>query len=218
VRWLEGSAEQLLLDTFLQKCRARKLLKARGQQRTDSTHVLGAIRALNRLECVTETFRHALNSLAVVAPDWVWQHSQPEWVDRYERRAEESRFPTPRERRVTSANLVGRDGTALLAAIYHGGAPAWLREVPAVQTLRRVWVQQYYTTGDGIRWRTEADGLPPARLFLSSPYDPEARLGKKRTTRWVGYKVHMTESCDDEAPRLLTHVETTEAVWEKNFW
>src|SRR5262249_2585634 len=84
-RLLEGSAEHLLLNAFLQKCRERKLLKARGQQRTDSTHVLGAIRALNRLECVTETFRHALNRLAVVAPEWLRTHSQPEWIDRYGR-------------------------------------------------------------------------------------------------------------------------------------
>ena len=72
-RLLERSAEHLLLDVFLQKCRDRKLLKARGQQRTDSTQVLGAIRVLNRLECVTETFRHALNSLAVAPPDWLRQ-------------------------------------------------------------------------------------------------------------------------------------------------
>jgi transposase len=81
-RLLEGSAEQLLLDAFIRKCRERKLLKARGRQRTDSTHVLGAIRALNRLECVTETLRHGLNSLAVVAPEWVRRHSRPEWVER----------------------------------------------------------------------------------------------------------------------------------------
>jgi transposase len=70
-RLLEGSAEQILLEAFLHKCREHKWLKARGRQRTDSTQVRGAIRALNRLECVTETLRHALNSLAVVAPDWV---------------------------------------------------------------------------------------------------------------------------------------------------
>ena len=48
-RLITGHAEQLLLDTLLQRCRERQLLKARGRQRTDSTHVLGAIRALNRL-------------------------------------------------------------------------------------------------------------------------------------------------------------------------
>jgi transposase len=71
---LTASAEHLLLDTLLQVCRKRKLLEARGRQHTDSTHVLAAIRVLNRLECVGETLRHALNSLAVVAPQWVRTH------------------------------------------------------------------------------------------------------------------------------------------------
>lgn len=48
---------------------------ARGKQRTDSTHVLAKIRALNRVLCVGETLRHALNCLALVAPDWLRAHS-----------------------------------------------------------------------------------------------------------------------------------------------
>ena len=178
-RVLEGSAEQLLLDAFLQKCREHKWLKARGRQRTDSTQVLGAIRALNRLECVIETLRHALNSLAVVAPEWLREHSQPEWVDRYARRTAEARLPASKEERTVYAELVGRNGTAVLAAIYHWKAPRWLREVPAVQLLQRVWVQQYSTTQGGMRWRTEVDGVPPARLFISSPYDDEGNVLKQ---------------------------------------
>jgi transposase len=66
-----GGLEQRLLDLMLEHFRAHRLLKARGKQRTDSTHVLAAIRAVNRLECVGETMRAALNSLAVAAPDWL---------------------------------------------------------------------------------------------------------------------------------------------------
>src|SRR5215471_6158745 len=100
-------------------------------------------------------------------------------------------------------------GAAILAAIYAADAPSWLREVPAVRMLQRVWMQQYYTTAEELRGRTEAEGIPPARVFLSSPYDEEAHLARKDTTQWVGYKVHLTESCDEELPRLITHVETT---------
>src|SRR6185436_1434224 len=75
-RLLTGNVEQRLLDKLLEICRAQHLVKERGQQRTDSTHVLGAIRAMNRLECVGETLRHALNVLAVTAPDWLLGHSQ----------------------------------------------------------------------------------------------------------------------------------------------
>jgi transposase len=69
-RLLAGSAESLLFDMLLTWCRDRQLVKARGRQRTDSTHVLAAVRALHRIEVVGEALRHALNTLAVVAPEW----------------------------------------------------------------------------------------------------------------------------------------------------
>src|SRR5215213_4329578 len=91
-RLLVGEQETLLLDTLLALCRERGLLKARGQQRTDSTQVLAAVRALNRLEVVGESLRHTLNVLAVVAPDWLGGQVPPEWADRYARRIEDDRL------------------------------------------------------------------------------------------------------------------------------
>jgi transposase len=210
-RLVAGSAEQRLLDALLDRCRERGWLKARGRQRTDSTHVLGRVRALNRLLCAQETLRHALNVLAVAAPEWLLANSQAAWRERYGRRCDESRIPAGQEQRRAFAQVVGEDGRALLSAVDAPGAPAWLRDVPAVVTLRLVWLQQFYQEGDAIRWRTEAEGTPPSGLSISSPYDPEARYARKETTTWVGYKVHLTESCDDDAPHLITHVETTPA-------
>jgi transposase len=210
-RLLAGGAEGLLLEKLLTRCKTLGLLKARGRQRTDSTHVLARVRATNRLGCAIETLRHALNSLAVVAPDWLRDHSPSEWVDRYGRRPDESRLPTAQGDRQAYACQVGEDGHALLAAAYGPGAPLWLGEVPAVETLRRVWVQQFAVDGGRVLWRTDAEGVPPARLFISSPHDVEARYGKKSTTTWVGYKVHLTETCEDEAPHLIVHVATTPA-------
>jgi transposase len=91
-RLLAGSAEQRLLDTLLDRCRQRGWLKARGRQRTDSTHVLARIRAVNRLECVRATLRHALNTLAAVAPAWLRAHRQAEWAGRYGQRLDDSRL------------------------------------------------------------------------------------------------------------------------------
>jgi hypothetical protein len=70
------------------------VLNARGRQSTDSTHVLARVRATNRLGCAIEALRDALNSLAVVAPVWLRDHSHPDWVDRYGRRPDESRLST----------------------------------------------------------------------------------------------------------------------------
>ena len=59
-RLAEGSAEQRLLDLLLQRCREGGWLKARGRQRTDSTHILAKIRSLNRTLCVAQTMVYVL--------------------------------------------------------------------------------------------------------------------------------------------------------------
>ena len=155
-----------------------------------------------------EAMRQVLNSLAVVAPDWLRtliplgssamaialkrivclksgrssRHGRVDW-----RRRQESAYR-------------GFDPLA----------PIWLREIPAVQILRRIWVQNYRVEDEHARWR-EAEDIPPATLFINSPYDPEAHLGKKRSTLWTGYKVHLTETCEQTLPHLITHVATTPA-------
>ncbi len=141
-RLVTGGAEQQLLDTLLDRFRERQWLKARGRQRTDSTHVLAAIRTLNRLESVGETLRQALNALAVVAPDWVRAVSQPEWVDRSGPRCEEYRLPTGQQERQARAETIGADGLRLLTALDTAPHQSWLAQVPAVQTRRQIWAQQ----------------------------------------------------------------------------
>jgi transposase len=91
--------------------------------------------------------------------------------------------------------------------VNHADTPPWLCQVPAVDILRRVWLQNYWWDGTQLRWR-EADNIPPAAQFVSSPYDVDAHYARKYTTQWVGYKVHLTETCEDDLPHLITHVET----------
>ncbi len=210
-RLLEGGAEQVLLDAMLAAFKEQGWLKQRQRQRTDSTHVLAKVRAINRLMCTGSAMRFALNSVAVVAGGWLLALSPPEWLDRYGHRIEESRLPQSQEERQAVAELIGRDGSNLLAAIYAADAPAWLREIPAVQILRRIWIQNYVWIEGQLHWRSNED-LPPGKQFINSPYDQEARYGKKRETRWTGYKVHITETCEEENPHLITHVTTTAAT------
>jgi len=184
-RLLAGSAEVLLLDKMLEQFKAQGLLKARGKQRTDSTHVLAAIRTQKSLESVGETLRAALNAVATVAPEWLREQATPEWFDRYSTRMEESRLPKGQEAREQYAELIGADGSHLLSALYEPSAPAHLRELPAVQILRRTWVVQYSAQEGRLRWR-KAEDLPPAALRSDSPYDPEAHYGNKRTQTWTG--------------------------------
>lgn len=210
-RLIDSDAERLLFDLMLERFRKLGLLKADGRQRTDSSHVLASVRALNRLELVRETFRHVLDVLATAVPAWMLAHARAEWVERYQGRTDEVRLPKTKEAQLEFADTIGADGHRLLEATYRADAPHWLREVPAVDILRRVWVQNYLPTGAGVRWRTTEDGLPKASQFVSSPFDTDAHLGRNHTTGWVSYKVHLTETCEDDAPNLITHVETTAA-------
>ena len=209
-RLIDGSAEQILLNNLLKCFQEIGILKARGRQRTDSTHILATIRDLGRLECITETLRHALNAIATDAPTWLTTVALPEWYERYGKRIEESHLPRKPVEREEFAAIVGADGFKLIDAIYSSEAPTTLRQLPAVETLRQLWLQQFYAPEPIVRLRAQED-RPPCVQQIRSPYDIEARYGTKRTTHWTGYKVHLSESCDENAPRLITHVETTDA-------
>ena len=211
-RLLAQEAEGLLFETLLTHCREQGLVKARGKQRTDSTHVLAAIRTLNRLELVGESMRAALEAVAATDPDWLAGHCPPEWVVRYGRPVEQYRLPRREAERDALAHTIGEDGFALLTALGTAARDpeGALWRLPAVQTLRQVWLQQYTRQGEQVRWRA-VEELPPAPHSLNSPHDPEARYTQTRAREWIGYKVHFTESCDAEAPLLITDVQTTPA-------
>lgn len=209
-RLVAGGLEPILLDAMLTRYREHGLLKARGRQRTDSTHVLAAVRKLNRLENVGEVLRAGLNALAAAAPDWLAQHAERSWADQYGRRVEDYRLPKSETARRKLGESIGVDGHRLLADVYGPTAPRWLRELPAVQTLRRAWVQQFYLQGEKVSWRDRTD-LPPSGARIHSPYDVDASFGDKRTTAWIGYKAHFSETCDADAPHVITNVATTPA-------
>jgi hypothetical protein len=129
------------------------LLRAGGRQRTDSTHVLAAVRTLNRMEFAGETLRAALEALAAAAPGWLSTLTGAGWADRYGARTGSCRFPKGKDARGRWLWRVGRDGFTLLDAVTAPGAPEWLGQVPAVSTLRRAWDQQYHRDGQEARWR-----------------------------------------------------------------
>lgn len=210
-RLLQGQAEARLLETLLTLFHEHKLLKSRSRQRTDSTHVLAAIRGLNRLECVGETLRLALQEIAQAAPAWLHAWLPAEWLERYGRRFEAYRLPSERPQRYALAEQIGADGVALLQALGDAQVPPALRQLESVNVLRQVWVQQFVHAPSGLRWRT-AQELPPAPLLISSPHDVQARYSQKRQTEWTGYKVHLTETCEEDTPNLITDVQTTPAT------
>jgi hypothetical protein len=219
---LQGMAFEMLLDRMVEL----GLVKAGGRQRTDATHVVAAVRDLNRLEMVGETLRAALEALAAAAPQWLTRHTSPAMIDRYAARIDEWRLPNDAAKRHKLGVQIGTDGLRILKAVLDRRAPQWLREIPAVDVLRRVWIQQY-TIGESGReviWRdAEEHGFPPGRTRIISPYDTDARHSQKRGMRWTGYKAHLSETCDNipdqdgnpdpaRPPNLITNVVTTHAA------
>ena len=218
-RLLAHSAAELLLDQLLER-RTMGWLKVRGAQRTDSTHVLAAIRVLNRLELVAETLRATLNAVATVAPDWLQGFAPMAWYERYSKRIEDVRLPRDKADREAYAQMVGEDGY-FLEAVEGAEAPKAVRELPILESLRRTWQRHYERTGEEaltaeggakpcVRFKANRE-LPPAAESIESPYDADARYRHKRDTAWTGYMVHVSETCEPTAPHLLTHVHTTPA-------
>lgn len=97
-RLLDNERQSLLFDRVIELLRDKKLFKERGKQRTDSTHVLAAIRVMNRLELVSETMRAALNELATAASLWLTAAAHPEWFTRLRR--ENRRCPVAARQRI----------------------------------------------------------------------------------------------------------------------
>jgi transposase len=209
-RLVAGQVEQRLLDGLLERLQEQGLLQAGGRQRTDSTHVLAAVRDLNRLERVGETLRAALNSVAVVAPDWL-QISRRRCGT--SATVTGSRTITCRKRR-RAPSLGGHDRGRWAIAV--GGCGCHHRARLAREGA--CGTDPASGLGGAIYRRRGRAGLAPGPRHAHTcrverlPYDPDARYSTKRRVEWVGYKVHLTETCDPDTPHLIVNVETTPAT------
>src|SRR5215469_17363192 len=88
-----------------------------------------------------------------VAPSWLLEHMDPQWADRYEKRFSDFRLPKEEKKRVELAETIGTDGRQLLASVYTEENLLWLRELDAIEILRRVWLQHYHASEQGAPWR-----------------------------------------------------------------
>lgn len=205
-RLIEHGQESLLLDTLIEKFILQGWIKVRGKQRTDSTHVIGAVRRLTRLELLGETMRAALNELASADPEWLRPQITEALVKRYGHRVEEGRLPKGEAKRERYAVEIGQEGFALLDQLDQVKA-AHLRELPTVQTLRLIWSQQFLCDVEGktLRWVAWTDTIPASER-PASPYDSDTRWATKGETKWQGYRIHLSETCEPDQPELITHV------------
>lgn len=227
-RLVDHELSMLAFDRVLARCRELGLVKAGGKQRTDSTHVISAVRDLNRSELAGESVRAVCEVLAAVAPDFLPATVDlAAWAKRYGTRVSSWSGPATQAERDKLALQYGLDGRVLIEAISRDRSRPWLRELPQVMVLCTVLRQTFLieTRANGsevMRRRTDNDGVPPGQYRLASPYDLDARWAAKREMFWLGYKIHLTETCDGpadadgtrdgERPNLVTNVLTTDAA------
>src|SRR6516162_9298875 len=180
--------EQVPLDALLERLAPDGLVKAGGKQRTDSAHVVAAVAELNRLDLAGDSVRAAGQALTAAHPGRVAGALQvSERTPKYGTPVPGWNLPASKKKQDELAVTCAKDGYALLRAAYDKASPAWLAELPAVETLRKVLVQNYtlviHANGREVIKRREkqpeGDGIPPGRYRIASPYDTDARWGAK---------------------------------------
>ncbi|MQS14373.1 IS1182 family transposase [Streptomyces kaniharaensis] len=214
-RLASGDRADALLSLMLERLKAAGLVRSGGRQRTDSTHVLACVRRLNRIECLGEALRAALEEIARTSPGLIVPLLGPGWDERYGRKVETSRLL--RRKNASAARLaeqIGADGQSLIAAIDADATAGWMNDLPQVKIMRELWDQHFEATGTGqLRYRDTRE-LPPSAQRIRSPHEIDARYSTKGTpgadsVEWTGSKGHLTESCDEDLPNLVTDVHTT---------
>lgn len=209
-RLSEHEQAAVLLEKLVQVGQQEGWIRSNSKVRTDSTHILAKVRRLNQLELVGETLRATLDALSEAAPSWVRSHLPAEWGIRYGLLINERRLPKSEAERKRWAKQVGADGFALLHLLEEPQTPAALRQLAQGQILRTVWQQCYQRDEQGqVQWRDGPRVEAKARLI--SPYETQARVGCKGNMTWLGYRTHLTETCEADLPELIVQVQTTVA-------
>ena len=204
-RLLEHHAEGMVFEQLVREFRALGLIKQRGRQHSDSIAMLMRVRHLSRLELVVETLRLAVGAALQVNRGWTEEVVPPSWEELYG-----ERFVMQRHRREEWAEYdkhVGEDGKWFLALVEGESAPAELKNLSEVQVLKAVWAQQFQEAQGKIMYQvgTTYDG----HTQIQTPHDPEARYSRKRIQEWIGGKVQVTETDDEEYPHIITDIAGT---------
>jgi transposase len=135
----------------------------------------------------------------------------PHWYERYSRILTTFRLPRGKEKQQELAFAIGADGFYLLEKVQQAAAPKTIDQLAEIDWLKQVWGQQFHQAPSGIRWRTPQE-MPPGAEQIASPHDVEARHTARKSQSWTGYQVHLTETCEPDAPHLITDVQTEPAT------
>jgi len=199
--------EFVVFEQLIRVLREAGYIKAK-RQRTDATHVLGAIERLSRLELVLETMRLALGALINADARWVLDRLPVGFVTEYSEKREDYRLTkTQVDKLMLKA---GADGYWLLGQIERLGHETH-QDLPEIHLLKRVLGEQFEPPGVGIPAQPKPNATACGDV-IASPHDTDVRYSKKgKQTKWEGYKAQVTETVDDDLP-LITDIAIHSAI------
>jgi transposase len=211
----ENQAERVLFDGIVDLLMELGLIKRGGKQRIDSTHILGCVKEMSRLECATQTVRLALEELA----GELVGSQRPEFWDRFWVLYVQSEvgWRLSKAERDSRYRQCGQDMKEL--AQWVDNKHPKLAEIESVKLLRRVFEEQFELVEGSVQTRRTR----PSRA-VQNPHDPDAHYADKGTKQWIGYKVHVMESVDPSQPakviaepgeHFITEILTTEAAQDE---
>src|SRR5713226_979263 len=211
-RLLAHGREGVVFERILAYLRERGYVKGGGKQRTDSTHIVGQVMDLSRLEMVWETIRVALNALISTDAPWVLKWLPASFVELYSARRSDYRL-SPSEIG-PALQQAGEEGQWLVTQVMTTGSQV-LQALPELALLRRVLEEHYAPTAEG-HLQTRPAGQVTGDV-ISSPHDPQASYGNKGNHAWIGYKLHVTETVDEAlGARFITDMTITSAFIQDN--
>jgi transposase len=207
-RLLEHGAERLVFEKVLGWVRSLGLVKKHGRQRSDSTHIVGCVERLSRLELAWETLRVVLRAIEAIAPEWYEEKVPAAFHEAYAERQSDWRLSKQEVK--SKMQTAGCDGFWLLDHLDESG-PQIVLDLPEVATLRQVWEQQFERQEETKKVSVRQPPIE-GKDVIQSPHDPQARWSKKRGTEWVGYKLQVTETAEDEAEvQFITDIDVVAA-------
>lgn len=210
----DNKAARVIFDGIIDLLIELGLIKRGGKQRIDSTHILGYVKEMSRLECAVETVRLALEELAEVMVG-----KRPEFWDRLWVLYVQSEvgWRLSKAERDSRYRQCGQDMKELVEWIDTNNPK--LAEVESVKLLRRVLEEQFELVEGAVQSRRTR----PSRA-VQNPHDPDAHYADKGTKQWIGYKVHVMESVDPSQPakvkaepgeHFISEILTTEAAQDE---
>ena len=211
----EKKAERLIFDGMVDLLIELGLVKRKGKQRLDSTHIVGYVKAMSWMECAIETLSLALEDLERE----VGQNKRPEFWGRLWEFYVESNldWQLSKTEQANRHRQCGQDIRELLEWIDRTDPK--LAEREAVKLLRRVFGEQF----EVVEGKLDLNTQRPSRA-VQNPHDPDAHYADKKTKQWTGYKVHVAETVDPEVPikekgepaeHFITEMFTTEAAQDE---